>query len=151
MKELEDDSDGTDGPCGSGGAGADCDGGGGPLPKLAWSPEYEVAACAPAYGSGKRVGGTARHFDRKCVMDPTPLNDVRAAAADVAADTAGTAVAVPVADSVGAAADIAADARAALASAAADTAIVAADARAALADAAADVRGLTSCSLTSMS
>ena len=39
-------------------------------------------------------------------MDPTPLNAVRAAAADVAADTSGTAVAAP-------AADIAADARAA--------------------------------------
>ena len=33
LKELEDDSDGTGGPCGSGGAGADCDGGGGPLSK----------------------------------------------------------------------------------------------------------------------
>ena len=64
-------------------------------------------------------------------MDATPLNAVRAAAADVAADTSGTAVAAPVAD-------IAADARAAaLADAAADTA---ADAlAAALADAAADV------------
>ena len=54
-------------------------------------------------------------------MDPIPLNAVRAAAADVAADTSGTAVAAPVAD-------IAGDARAAaLADAAADTAVVAAD------------------------
>ena len=51
-------------------------------------------------------------------MYPIPLNDVRAAAADVAADTAGTAVAVPVADI----ADAAADARAALAGTAADVA-----------------------------
>ena len=67
-------------------------------------------------------------------MDPIPLNAVRAAAADVAADTSGNAVAAPVAD-------VAADARAAaLADAAADTAVIAADARAAaLADAAADV------------
>ena len=74
-------------------------------------------------------------------MDPIPLNAVRAAAADVAADTSGTAVAAPVADIVDTAADIAADARAAaLADTAADTAVVAADARtAALADAAADV------------
>ena len=34
VKGLEDDSDGTGGPCGSGGAGADCDGGGS-LPKSA--------------------------------------------------------------------------------------------------------------------
>ena len=34
-KELEDDSDGTGDPCGSGGAGADCDGEGGPLSKSA--------------------------------------------------------------------------------------------------------------------
>ena len=46
-------------------------------------------------------------------MDPIPLNAVRAAAADVAADTSGTAVAGPVADIAGAAANIAADARAA--------------------------------------
>ena len=74
-------------------------------------------------------------------MDPIPLNAVRAAAADVAADTSGTAVAAPVADIAGTAADIAADARAAaLADAAADTAVVAADARAfALADTVADV------------
>ena len=74
-------------------------------------------------------------------MDPILLNDVRAAAADVAADTSGTAVAAPVADIAGVAADIVADARAAaLADAAADTAVVAADARtAALANAAADV------------
>ena len=74
-------------------------------------------------------------------MDPIPLEAVRAAAADVAADTSGTAVAAPVADIAGAAADIVADARAAaLADAAADTAVVAANARAAaLADAAADV------------
>ena len=72
-------------------------------------------------------------------MDPIPLNAVRAAAADVAADTAGTAVAVPVADNAGATAGIAADAWAALVGAAADTAVVAADARAALADTAADV------------
>ena len=74
-------------------------------------------------------------------MDPIPLNAVRAAAADVAADTSGTAVATLVADTAGAAADIAADARAvALADAAADTAGVAADAwAAALADAADDV------------
>ena len=31
-------------------------------------------------------------------MDPTPLNAVQAAVADVAADTAGTAVAAPVTD-----------------------------------------------------
>ena len=74
-------------------------------------------------------------------MDPIPLVAVRAAAAEVAADTSGTAGAAAVADIAGAAADIAADARAAaLADAAADTAVVAADARAAaLADAAADV------------
>ena len=74
-------------------------------------------------------------------MDPIPLNAVRAAAADVAADTSGTAVAAPVADIAGAAADIAADARATvLADPAADTAVVAVNARAtALADAAADV------------
>ena len=72
-------------------------------------------------------------------MDPIPLNAVRTAAAGVAADTAGTAVAVPVGDIAGAYADIAADARAALAGAAADIAVVAADARAALADSAADV------------
>ena len=60
-------------------------------------------------------------------MDPIPLNAVRAAAADVAADTSGTAVAAPVADIAGATADIAADARAAaFADAAADTAVVAA-------------------------
>ena len=56
-------------------------------------------------------------------MDPIPLNAVRAAAADVAADISGTAVAAPVADIAGAAADtaVAADARAAaLADAAAD-------------------------------
>ena len=58
-------------------------------------------------------------------MDPIPLNDVQAAAADVAAGTSGTAVAAPVAD---------------IAGAAADTAVVAADARAAaLADAAPDI------------
>ena len=75
------------------------------------------------------------------MMDPIPLNAVRAAAADAAADTSGTAVAAHVADIAGAAADIAADARAAaFADAAADTAVVAADARAAaLADAAANV------------
>ena len=74
-------------------------------------------------------------------MDPIPLNAVRAAAADVVADTSGTAVAAPVADIAGATADIAADARAAaLVDAAADTAVIAADARAAaLADAAAGV------------
>ena len=74
-------------------------------------------------------------------MDLIPLNTVWAAAADVAADTSGTAVAAPVADIAGATADIAADARAAaLADAAADTAVVAADARAAaLADAVAYV------------
>ena len=77
--------------------------------------------------------------ETKRVMDPIPLNAVWAAAPDVPADTAGTAVAVPVADIAGAAADIAADARAVLAGAPADTAVVAADARAALADAAADV------------
>ena len=54
-------------------------------------------------------------------MDPIPLNAVRAATADVAVDTSGTAVAAPVADIAGAAANIAADARAAaLADAAAD-------------------------------
>ena len=73
-------------------------------------------------------------------MDPIPLNAVRAAAADVAADTAGSAVAVSFADIAGAAADIAADARAALSGAAVDTTVVAADAwAAALAHAAADV------------
>ena len=71
-------------------------------------------------------------------MDPIPLNAVRAAAADVAADTAGTAVAVPVADIAGVTA--AADAWAAFAGPAADTAVVAADPRAAaLADTATDV------------
>ena len=69
-------------------------------------------------------------------MDPIPLNAVWAAAANVAADTAGTAVVVPVAD-------IAADAPVALAGAAANTAVVAADARASLADAAADVVAAT--------
>ena len=69
-------------------------------------------------------------------MDPIPLNAVWAAAANIAADTAGTAVVVPVAD-------IAADARVALAGAAAKTAVVAADARASLADAAADVVAAT--------
>ena len=74
-------------------------------------------------------------------MDRIPLNTVRAAAVDVAADTSGTAVAAPVADNAGAAADIAADARAdAFADAAAGTTVVAADAwAAALADSAADV------------
>ena len=74
-------------------------------------------------------------------MDPIPLNAVRAAVADVAADTSGTAVAAPVADIAGTAADTVADARAAaLADAAADTAVVAGDARAdALVDSAADV------------
>ena len=72
-------------------------------------------------------------------MDAIPLNAVRASAADVAADTAGTAIAVPVVNIAGAAADIATDARAALAGAAADSAVVAADARASFADAAADV------------
>ena len=72
-------------------------------------------------------------------MDPIPLSAVRAAAADVAADTAGTAFTAPVAHSAGAAADIAADARAALAGVAADTAVIAADAQAALAHAAAEV------------
>ena len=69
------------------------------------------------------------------MMNPIPLHAVRAAAADVSADTSGIAVVVSVADIAGAAADIAA-----LVDAAADTAVVAADARAAaLADAAADV------------
>ena len=73
-------------------------------------------------------------------MDHISLNAVRAAAADVAADTSGTAVAAPVADIAGAAADIAADARAAaLADAAADTAVVAADAATDTAVVAADV------------
>ena len=85
-------------------------------------------------------------------MDPIPLNAVRAAAADVAADTSGTSIAAPDADIAGAAADAVADARAAaFAGVAADTAVVAADAAAdtavvatdtrtvALADAAADV------------
>ena len=76
-------------------------------------------------------------------MDPVPLNAVRAAAADGAAGTHGTAVAAPVADVPGAAADIAADARAAaLSDAAADVAVVAADATAdtaAVAAVAADV------------
>ena len=52
----------------------------------------------------------------------------------VAADTAGTVVAAPVADFAGAAAD----ARAAIAGATADSAVTAADARAALASATAD-------------
>ena len=66
-------------------------------------------------------------------MDPIPLNAVRAAAADVAADTSGTAVAAPVVDIACAAADIAADARAAaLADATADTGVVAADVAAAV-------------------
>ena len=74
-------------------------------------------------------------------MDPIPLNAVRAAAADVGADTSGTAVAAPVANIAGAADDIAAGARTtALADVTAGTAVVAADARAAaLVDAAADV------------
>ena len=74
-------------------------------------------------------------------MDPIPLNAVRAAAADVAADASGTAVAAFVADIAGAAADNATNARAAaLADATADTAVIAADARAAaLADAGAYV------------
>ena len=73
-------------------------------------------------------------------MDPIPLNAVRAAA-DVAADTSGTAVAAPVADIAGAAADNAAVARgAALADAAVDTAVVAADAAADTAAVAADAR-----------
>ena len=77
----------------------------------------------------------------KRVMDPIPLNAVRAAPADVAADTRGTAVAAPVADIAGAAADIAVGAlAAALADAAADTTVVVADAWvAALADAAANI------------
>ena len=58
-------------------------------------------------------------------MNPIPLDAVRAAGTDAAADTSGTAVAAPVADIAGAAADIAADARAAFADAAADTAVVA--------------------------
>ena len=58
-------------------------------------------------------------------MDSIPLDAVRAAGADAAADTSGTAVAAPVADIAGAAADIAADARAAFADAAAGTAVVA--------------------------
>ena len=63
------------------------------------------------------------HTWNKRVMDPVPLNAVRAAAADGAAGTSGTAVAAPVADIAGAAADITADARAAaLADAAADVA-----------------------------
>ena len=69
-------------------------------------------------------------------MDPIPLNAVRAAAADVAADTSGTAIAAPVADIAGAAADIV---DVVVADAAVDPAVVAADARAAaLADAATD-------------
>ena len=68
-------------------------------------------------------------------MDTIFLNTVRAAAADVATDTASTAVAAPVTDIAGAAAD----ARAALAGAAADNAVVVANARAVLAGAAADV------------
>ena len=71
-------------------------------------------------------------------MDPIPLNAVRAAAADVAADTSG--VAAPVTDIAGAAADIVADARVvSLADTAADTAAVAADAVADTAVVAADV------------
>ena len=58
-------------------------------------------------------------------MDLIPLNAVRAAAADVANDTSGIAVAAPIADIASAAADIGA-----LVDAAADTAFVAADAAA---------------------
>ena len=74
-------------------------------------------------------------------MDFIPLNAVRAAAADVAADTSGTAIAALVADIAGAGASFASDVRAAArADATADTAAVAADARAAdLADAASAV------------
>ena len=74
------------------------------------------------------------------MTEPIPLNAVRAAAADVAADISGTAVAAPVAGIAGVVRDFAADAWATLAGATTDTAAVAADARAAaLADAAADV------------
>ena len=68
-------------------------------------------------------------------MDPIPLNAVRAAAADVAADTSCIAVAAPVADVAGAAADTVA-----LVDAAADTAVVAADATADTAAVATDAR-----------
>ena len=74
------------------------------------------------------------HTSNKRVMDPIPLNAVRAAAADITADTAEIAVAAPVADIAGAATD----ARAALAGAAADTAVTAADVAAA-ADSAGDL------------
>ena len=57
-------------------------------------------------------------------MDLVPLNAVRAAAADDAAGTSGTAVAAPVADIAGAAADI--DAAVVAPDATADTAAVAA-------------------------
>ena len=71
------------------------------------------------------------HTWNKRVIDPIPLNAVRAAAADVAAGTSDTAVAAPVADIAGAAADIVANARAAAhADVAADTAVGAADAAA---------------------
>ena len=39
--ELEDDSDETGGPCGSGATGADCDGRGGPLSKIGVVSKYE--------------------------------------------------------------------------------------------------------------
>ena len=68
------------------------------------------------------------------MMEPIPLNAVRAVAADVAADTTGTAVAALAVDIAGAAAD----GRAALAGAAADTAVAAADV-AAVADTAGDL------------
>ena len=83
-------------------------------------------------------------------MGPIPLNAVRATAADIAADTFGTAVAAPDADIAGAAADIAADARAAaLADAAADTAVVAADAAADATVVAADVASAAVVAFTS--
>ena len=53
------------------------------------------------------------------MMDAIPLNAVRAAVTDVAANTAGTAVAAPVPDIARAAADV----RAALAGSAADIAV----------------------------
>ena len=68
------------------------------------------------------------------MRDSISLNVLRAAMADIAVDTAGTAVAASLIDITGATAD----ARAALAAAAADTAVAAADARAALTGAAAD-------------
>ena len=94
------------------------------------------------------MGGTARHSDRKCPCLPH-LKQTRdgpylpeccaGVAADVAAGTSDTAVAVPVADIAGAAADARA---AALADAAADTVVVDVDAAADTAAVVADARAV---------